>query len=126
MYDTLKDFASPIATVIAAIAALSVTAYFAWHQRDIAKEQARLTKESTLNVDVRRFDTPVDKIEGTVKSASFRGVELSESPGRVFHFSSVGSSMADLVADSSITPGPFGVHIYKNSPRAPDSQHHPS
>ena len=74
-------------------------------------EQARLTKESTLNVDVRRFDTPVDRIEGTVKTASFRGVELSEYPGRVFHFSSVGSSMADLVADSSITPGPFGVHI---------------
>jgi hypothetical protein len=71
-------------------------------------EQVRLTKESTLQVDERRFDAPVDKLEGTVKSASFKGVTLSEYPGRVFHFSSVGSSMADLVADSSTTPGPFG------------------
>lgn len=62
-------------------------------------DQVRQTKESTLSVDERRFDAPVDKLEGTIKSASFRGVELSEYPGRVFHFSSVGSSMADIVAD---------------------------
>jgi hypothetical protein len=62
-------------------------------------DQVRQTKESTLQVDQRRFDAPVDKIEGTIKSASFHGVELSEYPGRVFHFSAVGSSMADLVAD---------------------------
>src|ERR1035437_5837078 len=34
-------------------------------------EQVRLTEESTLQVDQRRFDAPVDKIEGTIKSASF-------------------------------------------------------
>jgi hypothetical protein len=62
-------------------------------------EQVRQTKESTLQVDQRRFDAPVDKIEGTVKSASFKGIELAEYPGRVFHFSSVGSTMADLTAD---------------------------
>jgi hypothetical protein len=62
-------------------------------------DQVRQTKESTLQVDQRRFDAPVDKIEGTIKSASFHGVELSEYPGRVFHFSAVGSSMADLTAD---------------------------
>jgi hypothetical protein len=62
-------------------------------------EQVRQTKDSTLQVDERRFDAPVDRLEGTVKSATFRGVELAEYPGRVFHFSSVGSSMADLVAD---------------------------
>ena len=61
-------------------------------------EQVRQTKESTLQVDERRFDAPVDQLQGTVKSASFRGVELAEYPGRVFHFSSVGSSMADLTA----------------------------
>jgi hypothetical protein len=60
-------------------------------------DQVRQTKESTLSVDERRFDAPVDKLEGTIKNASFRGVELAEYPGRVFHFSSVGSSMADLV-----------------------------
>ena len=57
-------------------------------------EQVRQTKESTLQVDQRRFDAPVDKIEGTVKTASFKGIELAEYPGRVFHFSSVGSTMA--------------------------------
>ena len=62
-------------------------------------EQVRQTKESTLQVDQRRFDAPVDEIEGTVKTASFRGIELAEYPGRTFHFSSVGSSMADIVAD---------------------------
>src|ERR1017187_4525120 len=62
-------------------------------------DQVRQTKESTLQVDQRRFDAPVDKIEGAIKSASFHGVELSEYPGRIFHFSAVGSSMADLVAD---------------------------
>jgi hypothetical protein len=40
-------------------------------------EQVRQTKESTMQVDERRFDAPVDRLEGTVKSASFRGVELA-------------------------------------------------
>jgi hypothetical protein len=40
-------------------------------------EQVRQTKESTLQVDERRFDAPVDRLEGTVKNASFRGVELA-------------------------------------------------
>jgi hypothetical protein len=31
-----------------------------------------------MQVDERRFDAPVDRLEGTVKSASFRGVELAE------------------------------------------------
>ncbi len=43
-------------------------------------EQVRQTKESTLQVDQRRFDAPVDQIQGTVKSASFKGVELNEYP----------------------------------------------
>jgi hypothetical protein len=52
-------------------------------------EQVRQTKESTLSVDERRFDAPVDKLEGTIKSASFRGVSwpawrrlVSSTPGR--------------------------------------------
>ena len=40
----------------------------------------------------------MDTIEGTVKTASAQGIELAEYPGRTFHFSSVGSSMADLTA----------------------------
>lgn len=72
-------------------------------------DRVQQTKDSTLQVDVRRFDAPVDTLEGTVTEASFHGVKLAEYPGRIFHFNSVGSSMADLVAGSSITPGPFGL-----------------
>jgi hypothetical protein len=36
----LVTLAGPAATIIAAIAAVSVTAYFAWHQKQIAKQQA--------------------------------------------------------------------------------------
>ena len=62
------------------------------------QEQVRQTKESTLQVAQHHFNAPVDTIEGTVKSASAQGIELAEYPGRTFHFSSVGSSMADLTA----------------------------
>ncbi len=57
---------------------------------DRIAEQVRQTKESTLQVAKRHFNAPVDTIEGTVKSASDKGVELKEYPGRTFHFSSVG------------------------------------
>jgi hypothetical protein len=43
-------------------------------------EQVSLTKESTLQVGQRRFDASIDKIEGTIKSASSHGVDLSMSP----------------------------------------------
>jgi hypothetical protein len=62
------------------------------------QEQVRQTKESTIQVAQKHFNAPVDTIEGTVKSASAQGIELAEYPGRTFHFSSVGSSMADLTA----------------------------
>lgn len=61
-------------------------------------EQVRQTKESTLQVAKRHFNAPVETIEGTVKSANSYGVKLAEYPGRLFHFSSVGGSMADLTA----------------------------
>jgi hypothetical protein len=41
MYEFFKDFAGPIATIIAAVAAVSVTAYFACYQKRIAREQLR-------------------------------------------------------------------------------------
>ncbi len=66
---------------------------------DRIAEQVRQTKESTLQVAKRHFNSPVDTIEGTVKSASDKGVELKEYPGRTFHFSSVGTSVADLTAE---------------------------
>jgi hypothetical protein len=62
-------------------------------------EQVRQTKASTLQVAQKHFNAPTDRIEGTVKSASAKGIELAEYPGRIFHLSSVGSSMADLTAE---------------------------
>jgi hypothetical protein len=62
-------------------------------------QRVQQTKDSTLQVDTRRFDAPVDHIEGAVTEAGFHGVKLAEYPGRIFHFSSVGSSMAELATD---------------------------
>lgn len=45
LYQIFKDFAGPIATIIAALAAAGVTTYFAWHQKNIAKEQADIARE---------------------------------------------------------------------------------
>jgi hypothetical protein len=44
-YAVFKEIGGPIATIIAAFAAVSVTAYFARHQRRIAAEQAHVAKE---------------------------------------------------------------------------------
>lgn len=44
-YQFLKDFAGPAATMIAAFAALSVTAYFACHQKRSAEDQAHTARE---------------------------------------------------------------------------------
>jgi hypothetical protein len=57
MYQIFKDFAGPIATITAALVALSVTWYFAWHQKKVAKEQAFIAREK-LRLDLynRRFE----------------------------------------------------------------------
>src|ERR1700730_17460833 len=57
MYQAFKDFAGPVATIIAALAAVGVTAYFAWHQKRIAEEQASIAREK-LRHDLfeRRWD----------------------------------------------------------------------
>ena len=49
MYQVFKDFAGPIATIIAAFAAVSVTWRFAWRQTQIAKEQADIAKQKLLH-----------------------------------------------------------------------------
>lgn len=79
-------------------------------------EQVRETKASTLEVAQRHFNAPVETLKGTVKSVTGAGIELAEYPGRTFHFSSVSSTMADLVAeepDKSIRRGPsLAAHTY--------------
>jgi hypothetical protein len=46
----------------------------------------------------RHFTNPVEEIAGTVESASAGGVTLKEYPGRLFKFSSVSTSTADMSA----------------------------
>ena len=61
-------------------------------------QRVRETKDSVLHAQEHRFIDPVETIQGTVTQASLGGVELEEYPGRVFRFSSIGTSMADLSA----------------------------
>ncbi len=57
MYQIFRDFAGPIATIMAAFAAVSVTWHFSRHQKKIAEEQARIAGEK-LRHDLydRRFE----------------------------------------------------------------------
>ena len=47
----------PIATILASLVVVGVTGYFGWHQREIAREQARIAHEK-LRLDLydRRFE----------------------------------------------------------------------
>lgn len=65
---------------------------------DKIMDRVRQVNESSIQMDHRRFTAPVDTIEGTVKEAGPGGVTLKEYPGRVFRFSSVGLSAADISA----------------------------
>ena len=84
-------------------------------------EQVRQTKGSTLQVAQKHFNAPVDTVEGTVKSVHGLAVELNEYPGRTFHFSSVGGSMADLTRSRPAPPTRLlmqlsAVHAHEPSP----------
>jgi hypothetical protein len=61
-------------------------------------DRVRQTRESVMNTTRRRFSDPVEEIEGTVEDATSAGVHLKEYPGRIFRFSSVGTSAADMSA----------------------------
>jgi hypothetical protein len=48
LYSILKDFAGPVATVIAALSAVGVTGYFVFRQWQIAKQQPQTAREKLL------------------------------------------------------------------------------
>ena len=54
MYQTLKDFAGPVATITASIAAALITWFFALRQMRIAKQQADTAKQQA--------DTALDQL----------------------------------------------------------------
>lgn len=66
MYQYVKDFAGPFATIVAAIAAVSVTWYFARQQTKIAQEQADVAKQK-LHHDILAIITLTQQnLSGTV------------------------------------------------------------
>ena len=56
------------------------------------------TRESVIRMQDRHFTAPVDEISGTVEQVSAGGITLNEYPGRLFQFSSVSTSAADMSA----------------------------
>jgi hypothetical protein len=72
LYQIFKDFAGPIATIIAAVAAVSVTAYFAWHQKKIAKEQADIAREKL------RHDLKDDIASSMLRGSCYLKLQLTE------------------------------------------------
>jgi hypothetical protein len=60
VYEFAKDFAGPISTVIAAVAALTVTAYFNHRQSTIASAQLQLTnsRPSFLKSGMKSISLP--------------------------------------------------------------------
>jgi CheY-like chemotaxis protein len=57
-----------------------------------------MTRESVIRMQDRHFTTPVDEIFGTVDEVSAGGITLNEYPGRLFQFSTVSTSAADMSA----------------------------
>jgi type II secretory pathway pseudopilin PulG len=60
-YSVLKDFAGPVATVIAAVAATGVTGVFAWQQSNTGKQQAntaaqQAAQQAKTAIDQLRFN----------------------------------------------------------------------
>ena len=60
--------------------------------------RVKKTRESVIRMQDRHFTTPVDEIAGTVEEVSPGGIKLKEYPGRLFQFSSVSTSAADMSA----------------------------
>ena len=60
--------------------------------------RVKKTRESVIKMTDRHFTAPVDEISGTIEEASLHGLTLKQYPGRVFQFSSVSTSAADMSA----------------------------
>lgn len=61
-------------------------------------KRVKQTRESVIRMQDRHFTAPVDEISGTVDQVSAGGITLNEYPGRLFQFSSVSTSAADMSA----------------------------
>ena len=61
-------------------------------------KRVKQTRESVIRMQDRHFTAPVDEISGTVDEVSAGGINLNEYPGRLFQFSSVSTSAADMSA----------------------------
>ena len=66
------------------------------HERIL--NRVKKTRESVIRMQDRHFTAPVDEISGTFDQVSAAGITLNEYPGRIFQFSSVSTSAADMSA----------------------------
>ena len=101
-------------------------------------KRVKKTRESVIRMQDRHFTEPVDEISGTVEEASAGGITLKEFPGRLFQFSTVSTSAADMSArilgENNNMTRSFRPAETKNASRAPDrspvydpaSRHHGS
>ena len=60
--------------------------------------RVKQTRESVIKMTDRHFTAPIDEISGTIEEATPHGISLKEYPGRIFQFSSVSTSAADMSA----------------------------
>ena len=60
--------------------------------------RVKQTRESVIKMTDRHFTASVDEISGTIEEATPHGISLKEYPGRIFQFSSVSTSAADMSA----------------------------
>jgi hypothetical protein len=60
--------------------------------------RVKQTRESVIKMTDRHFTATVDEISGTIEEATPHGITLKQYPGRIFQFSSVSTSAADMSA----------------------------
>jgi hypothetical protein len=70
MYEFLKDFAGPVATIIASIAAAGITFYFASRQARIAQQQADTARQQANKHRTR--STSLQPLRKTVRTLLYR------------------------------------------------------
>jgi type II secretory pathway pseudopilin PulG len=94
MYEILKDFAGPVATIIASITAAGITWYFASRQAQIAQQQADTAKQQAstafdqlrYNLFEKRYaiyNTARELISVVVNQPNVQGSEIFSLNGQI-------------------------------------------
>ena len=86
-YALLKYFADPESTIIGAFAAVSVTVYFARHQKKIAADQAHIAKEKLRDdrFDRRNCGEETDSVSRALTTNTFTSSTLYRTGSMLNH-----------------------------------------